>query len=90
MQHLSEIQTSLSNPSTLVNIPIGNPREMLAVDILEVPVSRNNHHYLLVVMDYFTKWADAILLRDQKATTIADAVIKLCSNFGIPDVLHSD
>ena len=60
---------------------------MLAVDILEVSVSRNNHHYLLFVMDYFTKWADAIPLHDQKATTIADAVIKLCS---VPDVLHSD
>ena len=74
----------------LVNIPIGNPWEMLAVDNLEVPVSCNNHRYLLVVMDYFTKWADAIPLRDQKVTTIADAVIKLCSKFSVPDVLHSD
>ena len=41
-------------------------------------------------MDYFTKCADAIPLRDQKATTIADAVIKVCSSFGMPDVLHSD
>ena len=41
-------------------------------------------------MDYCTKWADAIPLRDQKATTIADAVIKVCSSFGMPDVLHSD
>ena len=63
---------------------------MLAVDILEVPVSRNNHRYLLVVMDYFTKWADATPFRNQKATTIANAVIKLCSNFGVPYVLHSD
>ena len=46
----------------LVNIPISNPWEMLAVDILEVPVSRNNHRYLLVVMDYFTKLAEAIPL----------------------------
>ena len=63
---------------------------MLTVDILEVPMSRNNHRYLLVVMDYFTKWADAIALHDQKATTIADAVIKLCSSFGMPDVFHLD
>ena len=61
---------------------------MLAVYILEVPVSRNNHRYLLVIMDYFTKWADAIPLRDQKATTIADAVIKVCSSFGMLDILH--
>ena len=59
----------------MVNTPIGNPWEMLAVDILEVPLSRNNHPYLLVVMDYFTKWADAIPLRDQKAATVANAVV---------------
>ena len=77
-------------PAQMVNTPIGNPWEMLAVDILEVPLSRNNHRYLLVVMDYFTKWADAIPLRNQKATTITDAVVKICSNFGMPKILHSD
>ena len=74
----------------MVNTPISNPWEMFAVDILEVPISRNNHRYLLVVMDYFTKWADVIPLRNQKATTIADAVVKICSSFGMPDILHSD
>ena len=29
-------------------------------------------------MDYFTKWADGIPLRDQKATTIMVAVVKVC------------
>ena len=33
---------------------------MIAVDILEVPLSANNNRYLLVVQDYYTKWADAI------------------------------
>ena len=59
---------SASVRAPLVNIPIGNSWEMLPVDILEVPISQNNHRYLLVVMDYFTKWADAIPLRDQKAS----------------------
>ena len=35
---------------------------MLAADILEVPVLRCNNRYLLVVMDYFTKWVEAIPL----------------------------
>jgi len=30
------------------------------IDILEVPISGKNHHYLLVIMDYFTKWVDAV------------------------------
>ena len=51
----------------LVNIPIGRPWEIIAVDILEVPMSTNGNCYLLVVQDYFTKWAEAIPLRDQTA-----------------------
>ena len=51
-------QAKLPNPvqAPMCNIPIGKPWEMLATDILEVTVSRKNHRYLLVVMDYFTKW----------------------------------
>ena len=43
-------------PAPLTNVPIGGPWQMLAADILEVPVSRHHNKYLLVVMDYFTKW----------------------------------
>ena len=32
----------------LINIPVGRPWPMVAVDILEVPVSSNNNRYLLV------------------------------------------
>ena len=74
----------------LVNTPIGKPWQMLAIDILEVPVSAKNNRYLLVIMDYFTKWAEAVPLPDQKAKSISNAIIKLCSSFGIPDVIHSD
>ena len=74
----------------LVNTPIGKPWQMLAIDILVVPVSPNNNRYLLVIIDYFTKWAEAVPLPDQNAKSITKAVIKLCSSFGIPDVIHSD
>ena len=77
-------------PAPLTNVPIGGPWQMLAADILEVPVSRHNNRYLLVVTDYFTKWAEAVPLRDQTATSISAAVIKICCSFGIPNVLHSD
>ena len=53
-------------------------------------MSPNNNRYLLVIMDYFTKWAEAVPLLDQKATSIIKAVIKICSSFCIPDVIHSD
>ena len=85
-------QAKLPNPNRapMCNIPIGKPWEMLAADILEVPVSRQNHRYLLVVMDYFTKWVEAIPLHDQTAASITKAIIKICSSFGVPSILHSD
>ena len=63
---------------------------MIAVDILEVHLSHNNNRYLLVVQDYFTKWADAIPLPDQTATRITAELVKLCSVMGMPEILHSD
>ena len=73
----------------LMNLPIGQPWQMIAIDILEVPVSTNNNRYLLVV-DYFTKWADAIPLIDQTSARITQEVIKLFSIYGQPEIIHSD
>lgn len=61
---------------------------MIAVDIFEVPMSKN--HYLLVVQDYFTKWAEAIPQQDQTAAQIATELIKLFSVFRHPDIVHSN
>ena len=60
---------------------------MIAVDILQVPVSTNNNRYLLVIQNYFTKWVDAIPL---PASRIAAEFIKIFSTYGPPQILHSD
>ena len=74
----------------LTNTPIGRPWQMVAADILEVPVSSNNNRYLLVVQDYFTKWVEAIPLPDQTATRITKELVKIFTTYGCPDILHSD
>jgi len=71
-------------------VPIGKPWEMAAVNILEVPVSQHNNHYLLVIQDYMTKWAEAIPISNQTAVRIATELTKVFSYYGIPDILHSD
>ena len=68
---------AMPTQAPLRNIPIGRPWQMLAVDILEVPVSRNNNRYLLVIQDYFTKWVEAIPLPDQTAVRITTELKKL-------------
>ena len=47
-------------------------QQMTAVDVLEVPLLVNNNRYLLVVQDYYTKWADGISLPDQTAACKAN------------------
>lgn len=67
----------------LVNMPIGRPWQMIAADILEVPVSYNNNCYLLVVQDYF------IPIPNQKAAHITEE-LNIFSRVGVPEILHSD
>ena len=74
----------------LQNVPVGRPWEMVAVDILQVPLSYRNNRYLLVIQDYFTKWAEAMPLQDQTADRITKELTKVFTTFGVPDILHSD
>ena len=36
----------------LINTPIGKPWEMIAVDVLKMPISSKGNQYLLVIRDY--------------------------------------
>ena len=73
----------------MTSVPIGK-RQMVAADILEVPVSSYNNHYLLIVQDYFTKWVEVVPMPDQTATRIVSAITKIFCFLGILEVLHSD
>jgi hypothetical protein len=43
------------------------------------------NRYLLVVGDYFSKWAEAIPIRDQEATTVANKLVdRVISILGVP------
>ena len=85
-------QSKLPMPTKvpMSSIPIGKPWQMIAVDVLQVPQSSQNHRYLLVIQDYFTKWPEAIPIADQMAQRITTELVKLFSVLGIPEILHSD
>jgi len=61
---------------------------MVAVDIFEVPTSKQNSCYLLVLQDYITKLADTIPIPNQTACHITEELIQLFTHYGIPDTLH--
>ncbi|GBM55011.1 Retrovirus-related Pol polyprotein from transposon 412 [Araneus ventricosus] len=64
----------------------------MALDILgPLPVTTNGNRYVLVLMDYFTKWQEEIPIPDQEASTVAkELVLTWISRYGVPMILHSD
>ena len=76
----------------LGHVPVGAPLERAAIDIMgPLPQTDNGHEYLLVVGDYFTKWAEAYPLQDHTAQTVADVLVEqFVSRYGLFRTLHSD
>ena len=66
--------------------------QMATTDIFgPFPVSDSGNSYILVAIDYFTRWAEAYLIPDQEAATVTRKLTDemfLC--FSIPEQLHSD
>ena len=48
-------------------VVVSRPWELVAVDVLKVPMSPQGNQYMLVVQDYFSKWPFAVPLPDQTA-----------------------
>uniref|UniRef100_A0A3B1J0Y6 Integrase catalytic domain-containing protein n=1 Tax=Astyanax mexicanus TaxID=7994 RepID=A0A3B1J0Y6_ASTMX len=66
--------------------------EWVAVDVLgPFPVTDSGNRFVLVAMDYFTKWPEAYAVPDQGAVTTADILVReFFCRFGVPEELHSD
>jgi hypothetical protein len=66
--------------------------ERIAIDVpLPFLPSYQGYQYLLITMDYFTKWPEAYALRKQVVSTVAEVLItNFFCRFGIPLKLHSD
>ena len=64
----------------------------VAVDIIGPinPMSENKNRYILVMIDYNTRYPEAVALRDIKAETVMDALWEMWSRLGIPDVIITD
>ena len=66
--------------------------ERVGVDITgPFPVTTSGNRFILVAMDYFTKWPEAYALPNHEATTVAGVLVEqFFTRFGVPSELHSD
>jgi len=65
---------------------------MLAIDLCGpfLETNQGNTH-ILVLADHFTRWYDAIPIKDGTATTVAQVLDEgVFSYFGVPECIHSD
>ncbi|KII71526.1 Pro-Pol polyprotein [Thelohanellus kitauei] len=67
----------------------GKAWDTISIDILELPKYSENN-YLLVVQDYFTKWLEAVPIKNQNANTIIDSIMTIFCRLGFPRKIHSD
>ena len=70
----------------------GMPMERMAVDLMgPLPKTENGNLYIAVVVDYFTKWAEAFALPNKQSQTVAEALVTgVICRLGAPHRLHSD
>ena len=76
----------------LEQVPCTFPNERWHIDILTVkPVSNQGNSLIMVVVDAYTRWTEALPIPDHKAITVADALVtKVMTRLGCPYTLHSD
>jgi hypothetical protein len=80
----------IRNP--MMSYGAGAPLERMAVDICgPLHETLQGNKYIIVVMDYFTKWCELIPSIDHTAETVATELItKVFTRIGVPRALHSD
>jgi hypothetical protein len=71
--------------------PILGPWDMLALDLMG-PYAKgvNQSSYLLVIVDYFTKWVELFPLRKATADNIIKKLWEVACRWGFPKIIVSD
>ncbi len=69
--------------------PPDYPWEKVGMDILQLPLTENENKYVLVMIDYLTKFCMAEPMPNQTMPVVVDAFIRMLS-LGLPAVVVSD
>ena len=70
----------------LVPIPVGGPFHRMGVDVLQLPLTESGNRYVVIFMDYLTKWVEGFAVPDQSADTVARLLVsEIFCRHGAPD-----
>ncbi|PJE77579.1 hypothetical protein CI610_03495 [invertebrate metagenome] len=84
-------KTPVKAVAELIPIETSRPMELVCIDFLGVDKSKGGYEDVLVITDHFTRYAQAIPCRNQKAHTTAKALYEhFIAIYSFPERLHSD
>lgn len=87
----SRIPQTSHQQAPVHNINTSMPFEKIAADLTELPVTQKGNRYVLVVMDYFTKYLNLYAVADQHVPTIAKCLFEdYVGRHGVQQGLHTD
>ena len=83
---------TVPKPAPILEYPLPTrPWDVVGIDLLQLPPSRQGSKYLLVSLDHFSRYVVLALLKDKIAGAVAHAIVrKLFHVHSIPRVLLSD
>lgn len=75
----------------LVNIQVTRPLELVCMDFLSLEPDHSKTKDILVITDFFTKYAVTVPTPNQKARTVAKSLWEnFIVHYGVPEKLHND
>ena len=71
---------------------VDQPFKRVAVDLIGPihPPSEEGHRYILTLVNYATRYPEAIPLKKVSSETVAEALVNMYSRLGIPEEVLSD
>ena len=95
-KYIGECERCILSKKVQVKTPLGTisasrPMEVVAMDFSVLERSSSGYENVLVLTDVFSKWSLAVPTKDQKATTVAQVLVReWFSRYGPPLRLHSE
>ena len=88
--HHQQGQNNKSSPSE--DATDRQPFKRVAVDLVGPisPPSENGHQYILTLVDYATRYPEAIALKRIDTPIVAETLVDMFSRLGIPEEILSD